>query len=429
MWVALTAATPDSSCLHFLPASRDPGYYGGDMDTDDAPDPMARFFKDKESYQHVRAAPLEPGACSVHTHRTIHWGNAPRQPQSDGEPPHPPRLSLSFSFADPDFEPCYLLPEARCSSGSNFPSAPARLALMSAQLLNYSSLATTDPTGWRAVAGPLADTTRRTLAQTISLLHKAFQQESAVFHPSYRAEIGAKFLAISAEVVASPAKVSFASSTKIEPGKKLARQLTGPGPSNCEGGSVSFAQDAKTGSAHNRIQRQQTGGAPVARAERRTQVTFAADTTSAESRPRLVRTQTGPSLTATKQSRAIGVTFAADSKKDVGGHRLARQQTGPRLAKRQQGDSGRAVSLEERGESEADGEREDEDEEDEDEDEDEEEEEEDARLAAEWAGINKGSSSADDVLDDALDALLDAEASGVKPFHDDFDSMLNDNAD
>ena len=51
-----------------------------------------------------------------------------------------------------------------------------------------------------------------------------------------------------------------------------------------------------------------------------------------------------------------------------------------------------------------------------------EEEEEDAGLAAGWADIG-GCSSDDDVLDDALDAMLEAEATGVKPFHDDFDSM------
>lgn len=31
VWIALTAASSDSSCLHFVPAQHDPGYYNGDM--------------------------------------------------------------------------------------------------------------------------------------------------------------------------------------------------------------------------------------------------------------------------------------------------------------------------------------------------------------------------------------------------------------
>lgn len=31
VWIALTAADSDSSCLHFVPAQHDPGYYTGDM--------------------------------------------------------------------------------------------------------------------------------------------------------------------------------------------------------------------------------------------------------------------------------------------------------------------------------------------------------------------------------------------------------------
>jgi|EP01046_Picozoa_sp_COSAG06_P003173 hypothetical protein len=31
VWIALTAANSDSSCLHFVPAQHDPGYYAGDM--------------------------------------------------------------------------------------------------------------------------------------------------------------------------------------------------------------------------------------------------------------------------------------------------------------------------------------------------------------------------------------------------------------
>ena len=38
VWIALTEAAVENSCLHFLPAEMDPGYYQGDLD--DGPDPM-----------------------------------------------------------------------------------------------------------------------------------------------------------------------------------------------------------------------------------------------------------------------------------------------------------------------------------------------------------------------------------------------------
>jgi hypothetical protein len=77
---------------------------------------MTRFFKDKESYQHIQAAPLDTGGCSLHTHRTIHWGNAPLQEDQSAMPLSKrtePRISLSFSFSDPAFEPPYFDPKVR----------------------------------------------------------------------------------------------------------------------------------------------------------------------------------------------------------------------------------------------------------------------------------------------------------------------------
>lgn len=69
LWLALTAATPDNSCLHVIPRHIDPGYVDGDPDDDDAPDPLARALSCKEAYQHIRALPADPGAALVFTHR------------------------------------------------------------------------------------------------------------------------------------------------------------------------------------------------------------------------------------------------------------------------------------------------------------------------------------------------------------------------
>eukprot|EP01043_Picozoa_sp_COSAG02_P038106 COSAG02_NODE_2914_length_7755_cov_1036.500000_3_plen_148_part_00 len=135
-------------------------------------DPMKLCFPTKESYQHIRAVALEPGGASIHTHRAIHWGSTGRhgsdvsiyfcpalQRQENihatDATVYPvisdlvgklcgyqvsPRISMSFSFADPKFEPPYI----SATGVLPFPSLELRVALMSAQLINYSSLGGTD---------------------------------------------------------------------------------------------------------------------------------------------------------------------------------------------------------------------------------------------------------------------------------------------
>jgi hypothetical protein len=155
-------------------------------------DPMKLCFPTKESYQHIRAVALEPGGASVHTHRAIHWGSTGRQGEDvskhlscrKGNAPSciqsgfqffavnlsagfyavycvdcnlfasqvSPRISMSFSFADPEFEPPYITtPDVL-----PFPSLKLRVALLSAQLINYSSLGGTDYGGW-VTPRPLID--------------------------------------------------------------------------------------------------------------------------------------------------------------------------------------------------------------------------------------------------------------------------------
>eukprot|EP01045_Picozoa_sp_COSAG04_P007944 COSAG04_NODE_430_length_14511_cov_936.561079_6_plen_105_part_00 len=90
VWIALTAANSDSSCLHFVPAPHDPGYYAGDGDGDTPEqEPMRLCFPSKEAYQHIRAVSLQPGGASFHTHRTIHWvSTPPNLSKSAGVVPH-----------------------------------------------------------------------------------------------------------------------------------------------------------------------------------------------------------------------------------------------------------------------------------------------------------------------------------------------------
>ena len=73
-WVALSDAHTGNSCLHYLSATADPGYWAGDSLNDD---PMARAFGGTKNcaFQHIRACPVKKGGMVAHTHRVIHWGN------------------------------------------------------------------------------------------------------------------------------------------------------------------------------------------------------------------------------------------------------------------------------------------------------------------------------------------------------------------
>eukprot|EP00929_Paragymnodinium_shiwhaense_P002426 TRINITY_DN102663_c0_g1_i1.p2 TRINITY_DN102663_c0_g1~~TRINITY_DN102663_c0_g1_i1.p2 ORF type:complete len:477 (-),score=132.64 TRINITY_DN102663_c0_g1_i1:114-1544(-) len=183
IWVALTDANVDNSCLHYIPRSCDPGYSEGDPE--DA-DPLARCFAEKAAYQNIRAAPVGAGGCTFHTHRTIHWGNSGR-PSYVGEP----RVALSFGFSCPDFEPPYFSPKSL-----PFPAVALRAALASAQVLNYATLAIGDAKGWVALAGSMAGCT----SSQLTMLHRLFKKHSKSFHATYKTEIAHKFVKVSLDM-------------------------------------------------------------------------------------------------------------------------------------------------------------------------------------------------------------------------------------
>lgn len=175
VWVALTDAHPDNSCLHFIPAGFDPGYYDGDSEEGD---PLALCFTTKESYQHIRAAPVNAGGCTFHTHRTIHWGSSGR-PSYNGSP----RISLSFGFSDHLFEPSYFSVECL-----PFPKVDLRVSLMAGQIVNYATLSLGDAAGWIALAGPMANSDYK----MIKLLFDVYLRNAKKFHLTYQKEIATK---------------------------------------------------------------------------------------------------------------------------------------------------------------------------------------------------------------------------------------------
>lgn len=99
-WVAVTDANPDNSCLYVIPAQHDPGYHGTDDDCNDGGGedvdpgvlPLHRALSRKETFQHVRALPTEPGGSILFSHRIIHWGST-----GDKNTCVEPRMALSFT--------------------------------------------------------------------------------------------------------------------------------------------------------------------------------------------------------------------------------------------------------------------------------------------------------------------------------------------
>ena len=118
MWIALTDATPETSCLYFLPACHDPGYH----QTGDA---ITNIFSDPNSWQSITAQPMSAGGILCFSHRILHWG-------SRAVKNYPPRIAISLAFSDSTFETPYFnqkfLP---------FPPIALRAALQAGQAISY----------------------------------------------------------------------------------------------------------------------------------------------------------------------------------------------------------------------------------------------------------------------------------------------------
>jgi hypothetical protein len=125
VWIPLTAATTENSCLYVLPKNHDPGY--------GVEEPAAvhdHIFDDGFAVQAIRALPCASGAVICMSHRLLHWGSLP---QSFDGVPTPPRVALSFGTSAAAFEAPFLRRE-------HLPVPPfeLRLALAAAQQIRYS---------------------------------------------------------------------------------------------------------------------------------------------------------------------------------------------------------------------------------------------------------------------------------------------------
>ena len=73
-WIALTDATPETSCLYCVPACDD-SYYKKD---DGGVAPTANTCQDNNSFANIRALPVQAGGLLTFTHRLLHWGSKVR---------------------------------------------------------------------------------------------------------------------------------------------------------------------------------------------------------------------------------------------------------------------------------------------------------------------------------------------------------------
>ena len=132
MWMALTDATPENSCLYVIPAEDDPGYYNGDAIDEDSPDPLQCSLQNKSDYQNIRALPRKSGECVAFTHRILHWGSRGNKTCKC------PRIALSVVVSSDDFESPYLLqPSLTDISCLRVPHFRTRLLLVCSQMLIY----------------------------------------------------------------------------------------------------------------------------------------------------------------------------------------------------------------------------------------------------------------------------------------------------
>ncbi len=128
VWIALSRASVDNSCLYLVPRGCDKGYSAGDDTSAVAEDPLLTLLRSDEAVQSVRACPLAPGGAVLFSHRAMHWGSRGRTDCAHA------RISLSFGHSDPAFEAPYL---ARARAQLPFPRPRVRVALAAAQLIAY----------------------------------------------------------------------------------------------------------------------------------------------------------------------------------------------------------------------------------------------------------------------------------------------------
>ncbi len=120
VWIPLSKASPDNSCMYILPANKDNFYNKPKLNSD-----LPGVVSD------IKALPAEAGDVLMWTQELYHWGSSSGQDSLND-----PRISIAFEFQRSDIAPfnTFLL------EPNLLPTFNERLVLISMQILQYTHM-------------------------------------------------------------------------------------------------------------------------------------------------------------------------------------------------------------------------------------------------------------------------------------------------
>ncbi len=123
LWVPLTKATPENSCMYVLPANKDLHYH------EKIPPDLKFGFPG--NLADIQALPSQPNDVLIWNQRVVHWGSTSNKNHEIG-----PRISLAYEFQRSDvksFDKPLIEPD-------NIPNFRERLNLIGKQVIQYTHM-------------------------------------------------------------------------------------------------------------------------------------------------------------------------------------------------------------------------------------------------------------------------------------------------
>ncbi len=123
VWIPLTKAVPDNSCMYILPANHDKFY--------NLEKPFSLDYGFPGNLTDIRALPAEPKDVLIWTQHVLHWGS-----NSNAKHIFEPRISVAYEFQRSDVSP-YNNP---LINPREIPSFEKRMWLIAKQILQYTHM-------------------------------------------------------------------------------------------------------------------------------------------------------------------------------------------------------------------------------------------------------------------------------------------------